>query len=66
LAELRPCAGIAHPDDLRPHHIHRRVSPVEARTYADICIYIQPGCLLQAPFPPAYQIILERASAEKF
>ena len=66
LMELLGAAGIAHPDDLRPHHIHRRVSPVQVRTYADIYTYIQPGCLLEAPYPPEYEVILERASAEKF
>jgi hypothetical protein len=42
------------------------VSPVEVRTYADIYTYIQPGCLLKTPYPPEYEVILQRASAEKF
>ena len=66
LMELLGAAGIRHPDDLRPHHVHRRISPTQVVTYADIYRYIEPGCLLSEPYPPGYETILKRATAQHF
>jgi glutamate synthase domain-containing protein 2 len=46
--ELCGAAGLDHPDQLRPHHIQRRVSHTEVATYADVYEYLAPGELLKA------------------
>jgi hypothetical protein len=36
LADLVGAAGLAHPAELRPTHIIRRVSPSEVRSFAEV------------------------------
>jgi glutamate synthase domain-containing protein 2 len=55
LCELLGAAGLEHPDQLRPHHINRRVSPSEVRHYAELHRFLEPGELLRAPPPPGYE-----------
>jgi glutamate synthase domain-containing protein 2 len=49
LSELVAAAGLMHPDDLRPHHVYHRVSPVEVRTMDEVYTFLEPGALLDAP-----------------
>ncbi len=46
LAELIAAAGLEHPNQLRPHHIMRRVSAHEVRSFAEIYPVLAPGELL--------------------
>ncbi len=46
LGELVAAAGLAHPNDLRPLHILRRVSPSEVKSFADFYPSLEPGELL--------------------
>jgi glutamate synthase domain-containing protein 2 len=46
LAELIAAAGMTHPDQLRPHHIMRRISPHEIRSLAESYLFLSPGELL--------------------
>jgi len=59
-------AGLERPDQLRPWHIHRRVSPTETRTYDEIYDYLAPGQLLGADAPPGWRRWLDQASPERF
>ena len=59
-------AGLTHPDELRPRHIHRRVSPTEVRDYSRIFQYLEPGALLSSSPPEALAEAWEAASAERF
>jgi hypothetical protein len=45
LAELLDAAGLQHPDDLAPEHM-RRISAAEAKAYAALFPYLEPGALL--------------------
>ena len=46
LAELLGASGLEKLSDLRPWQIHRRISAVEVKTYAEIYPVIAEGCLL--------------------
>ena len=49
-------AGIDQPGKLHRSYIHRRISAAEIKTYAEIYPYILRGCLLEAPYPPQYEL----------
>ena len=66
LLEILGAAGIEHPDDLRPWHILRRVSPTSVKSYAEIYPYLEPGALLSNSVPEAWARVLDAASAECF
>ena len=46
LSELLAAAGIAHPSDLRPRHLIRRVSPSRVSQFSDLHKFLAPGELL--------------------
>lgn len=50
LKELIQAAGLASPDDLRAHHIVRRVSSYEVRLMSDLLKYLSPGDLLEGRY----------------
>lgn len=66
VTEIMGATGVRNPDDLKPWHLMRRVSPTETRHYADIYPYLQPGALLTTPVPEAYKRAWHGASAESF
>ncbi len=49
--EILGAAGLSHPDQLRPRHIQRRVSPTEVQDYGGIYHYLEPGALLSSSPP---------------
>ena len=44
--ELLGAAGVAHPRELRPEHIHRRIDFRHSRHYAELFEYLEPGALV--------------------
>ena len=50
LADMLAAAGIAHPYDLKPHHVFRRISTTEIRQFSELHRFLNPGDLL-APLP---------------
>jgi glutamate synthase domain-containing protein 2 len=54
LAELIGAAGLAHPSELRPMHILRRISPSEVKSFAEIYPFLGPGELLAGTRDPLY------------
>ncbi|KPF66196.1 glutamate synthase [beta proteobacterium AAP99] len=46
LGELLAAAGLDHPDDLRPHHIVRRVSHNQVQLLSNLYTFLKPGDLL--------------------
>ena len=50
LAELLGAAGLQHPDQLRPHHIARRISSDEVRVLSALFPDLEPGEILQGKF----------------
>lgn len=64
--EMVGALGLNNPSDLRPHHIMRRVSVQEVKTFDQIYDYLTPGQLLGPYIPEAYQTYWEMADPEKF
>lgn len=51
LKELVQAAGLSHPEQLRPHHILRRVSAFEVKPLSDLLQHLDPGDLLIGNYP---------------
>jgi glutamate synthase domain-containing protein 2 len=67
LAELVGAAGLAHPSDLKPHHIVRRVHHNEIRLLSNLFKFLAPGELLVNPSAHAvYEMYWPMASAHSF
>jgi len=47
LADMLAAAGLQHPDDLKPHHLIRRVSATEIRSFDELHTFLKPGELLE-------------------
>lgn len=46
LSEMIAAAGLSHPEEIKAHHLVRRFSETEIRTYAQMLYYMQSGELL--------------------
>lgn len=46
LAEMLAAAGLSHPDQLKAHHLARRVTPTEIRSFDRVFDFLEPGELL--------------------
>ena len=66
MLELVGAAGLDHPHELRPWHILRRISHTEVRHYAELFEYVQPGSMLQEPYPESYARAIRAAEAQSF
>jgi glutamate synthase domain-containing protein 2 len=66
VSEIIGAMGMANPDELRPWHIMRRISPTEIRHYGEIYEFLQDGDLLKEPLPQTYERACNAASAETF
>ncbi|MEK6805237.1 MAG: FMN-binding glutamate synthase family protein [Pseudomonadota bacterium] len=67
LAELIGAAGLTHPNQLRPHHIVRRISVNEVRLVSNILRFLKPGELLEhVAEHPVYATFWKMASADSF
>ncbi len=49
--ELIGAAGLTHPQELRSHHVFRRVSPTEIRHLGQVYPWVPEGCLLDGSAP---------------
>ncbi|MEL0027316.1 MAG: FMN-binding glutamate synthase family protein, partial [Perlucidibaca sp.] len=67
LGEMVGAAGLTHPNQLRPHHIVRRVSVNEVALVSALIPYLQPGDLLENRAEhPVYRMFWDMASADSF
>jgi glutamate synthase domain-containing protein 2 len=70
LAQLIAAAGLTHPDQLRAHHIVRRVSPNQVKLASALLPYLAPGALLDpaalGSLPPVFSHFWPRAQADSF
>ena len=67
LSELVGAAGLSHPNELRPHHIVRRISPNEVRLVSNVIRFLKPGDLLENRAEhPVYATFWKMASANSF
>src|SRR5690606_18367363 len=67
LAELLGAAGLAHPGQLRPHHIARRISNSEVRVLSALFPDLKKGELLEGKFRQTiFRVGWPMAQAESF
>jgi glutamate synthase domain-containing protein 2 len=66
LIELTAAAGLDHPSDIGPHHISRRVSPSEVKTFAELYPALRPGELLDGTADRRFRDAWAMASAQSF
>ena len=66
LAELTAAAGLEHPNQFKPIHISRRVSPSEVVTFADVYPALDAGALLGGTAPPRWTQPWNMADAHSF
>jgi glutamate synthase domain-containing protein 2 len=66
MRELLGAAGIAHPADLRPAHIIRRVSVSETRSLAQIYPQLESGSLARGDAPREIQTLWDSADPATF
>lgn len=72
LGELLGAAGLAHPQDLRPWHIVKRISDTEVRLMSNLVRYLNPGDLLEGDGPAGraeqrvFQVYWPLASPDSF
>ena len=67
LADMLAAAGLEHPDQLTPHHLIRRASSTEIRSFAALHTFIKPGSLLTGECHDSiYQEYWGLASADAF
>jgi glutamate synthase domain-containing protein 2 len=66
LGELVGAAGLAHPRELRPIHILKRVSPSEVKSFAEVYTFLKHRELLSGCDHPHYTEHWALADAERF
>lgn len=67
LLELLAAAGLEKLEDLRPHHIHQRVSGTVVRNYDDMYPSLPVGCLLSSDtVPPQWRTDWLEADARRW
>jgi glutamate synthase domain-containing protein 2 len=70
LAQLIAAAGLTHPNQLKPHHIVRRVSPNQVKLASALLPYLEPGELLDPSqahrLPPVFGLYWPVAQAASF
>ncbi len=64
--EMVGALGLNNPSDLKPHHIMRRTSTEEVKTFDQIYDYLSPGQLLGDNIPESYKPYWEKADPECF
>ena len=67
LAEMLAAAGLERPDQLEPHHLVRRISDTEVRTYSQVHVFLKPGELLESDIQyEFYRRMWRMARADSF
>ena len=66
LAEVVAAAGLEHPSGFTPHHVSRRVSPSEIKTFAELYRGLKPGELLAGTDDLRFRAAWAMARAETF
>lgn len=66
LAQVVAAAGLDHPNQLKPIHISRRVSPTSVLSYEDLYDYLEPNELLEGSDNALYRKYWERARSDAF
>lgn len=67
LQELLQAAGVEHPDELKPHHVVRRISSNEIALLSNLLPFLEKGDLLNKNYKyPVFQNWFEKSRTDKF
>ena len=66
LAELTAAAGLDHPNEFKPMHISRRLSPSEVASFADLYPSLADGELVAGSGNPRWRVPWDMADAHSF
>ncbi len=66
LSEVVASAGLNHPNELKPWHFSKRVSPTRVMTYAELDRFLEPGELLTGTEDPRFRDAWKIARADTF
>jgi glutamate synthase domain-containing protein 2 len=66
LAEMIGAAGLEHPSQISPDRIMRRVSKLEAKSFAEVYPFLEPGELLRGARDPFYARAWAMADSQTF
>ncbi|MEM8565415.1 MAG: FMN-binding glutamate synthase family protein [Bacteroidota bacterium] len=66
VAEIIGAMGLAHTSDLKPWHRVRRTDFTEVKNYSELFEFLEPGSLLQTPYPTKWKRAVESATSESF
>ena len=67
LSDMLAAAGLTQPNDLKPHHLVRRISATEIKLFSQLHVFLEPGELLDGLCKDSfYAASWERASAATF
>jgi glutamate synthase domain-containing protein 2 len=67
LADMLAAAGVAHPSDLRPHHLVRRISTTKISQFSELHVFLDPGVLVEERCEDGfYRSNWDRARADSF
>jgi glutamate synthase domain-containing protein 2 len=67
LSDMLAAAGLRHPDDLLPHHLVRRISATEIKSFDQLHTFLKPGELLDGSLREGfYADNWRRACADNF
>ena len=66
LADVIAAAGLEHPNELRPRHFSKRISPTRAESFDQIYRSLKSGELLEGTDDPRYKMAWPLAQASSF
>jgi glutamate synthase domain-containing protein 2 len=67
LSDMLAAAGLQHPDDLLPHHLVRRISATEVKSFDQLHTFLQAGSLIDGSIQTGfYAENWQRASSARF
>lgn len=67
LQELLQAAGVMHTDELKPHHIVKRLSATEVTRLSNVLEFLEPGDLLNGNYKyPIFKNWWDKSSTESF
>jgi hypothetical protein len=66
LAEVVAAVGLDHPNQIRPHHLFKRITPDRTVSYDEAFHFLKEGELLSGCDDPQFSSYWERASVGSF
>lgn len=64
--EILGAAGLLEPEALKPRHIQRRISATTVKNLSEIYEFIEPGSLLEGPYPESFRSAMALANPNWF